>query len=246
MRFAARWFIQSAFFPFYRFRHCIDSLTVLRVSCTEGVNIILISNRIIRGFVPSDRIASLAGAPYFRRIFHLNACASSEIRTRTDLSCGPRDFRTTIVFTTIHLIWRIHPSSLMKALKGWMFVVWTFSQPYWNLRSRYMRHMQLRPGFHWYKPYFNLGSSYKVSAHCLSMLHAICTFKQWLLEDRTLQSRNFLLFNVEISITPLQLIVLTIIIDNIGSGLAYQIYLVFRCTKASTSSITSHTNNTYA
>lgn len=33
---------------------------------------------------------------------------------------------------------------------------------------------------------------------------------------------------------------------NIGSGLAYQIYLVFRCTKASTSLITSHINNTHA
>ena len=31
---------------------------------------------------------------------------------------------------------------------------------------------------------------------------------------------------------------------NIGSGLAYQIYLAFRCTKASTSLITSHINNT--
>ena len=55
-----------------------------------------------------------------------------------------------------------------------------------------MRPMQLRPGFHWYKPYSNLGSS--------------C----------------------------------------IGSVLAYQIYLVFRCTKASTSLITSHINNTHA
>ena len=55
-----------------------------------------------------------------------------------------------------------------------------------------MRLMQLRPGFHWYKPYFNLGY--------------FC----------------------------------------IGSGLAYQIYLAFRCTKASTSLITSHINNTYA
>ena len=33
---------------------------------------------------------------------------------------------------------------------------------------------------------------------------------------------------------------------NIGSGVAYQIYLVFRCTKASTSLITSHINNTHA
>ena len=33
---------------------------------------------------------------------------------------------------------------------------------------------------------------------------------------------------------------------NIGSGLAYQIYLVFQCTRASTSSITSHINNTCA
>ena len=32
----------------------------------------------------------------------------------------------------------------------------------------------------------------------------------------------------------------------IGSGLAYQIYLAFRCTKASTSLITSHINNTHA
>ena len=49
-----------------------------------------------------------------------------------------------------------------------------------------------------------------------------------ILEGRALQSRNFLLFNVEISITPLQLIFLIIIIDNIGSGLTYQIYLVFQ------------------
>ena len=32
----------------------------------------------------------------------------------------------------------------------------------------------------------------------------------------------------------------------IGSGLAYQIYLAFRCTKASTSLITLHINNTHA
>ena len=82
--------------------------------------------------------------------------------------------------------------------------------------------------FHSFYMNFNLGSSCKVSAHCLSMSHAICTFKQRPLDYRALQSRNFLLFNVEISITPLQLIVLTIIIDNIGSGLAYQIYLVFQ------------------
>ena len=78
------------------------------------------------------------------------------------------------------------------------------------------------PSIFYYLPInFNLGSSYKVFTYCLSMLHAICTFKQWLLDDRALQSRNFLLFNVEISITPLQLIVLIIIIDNIGSRLAY-------------------------
>ena len=28
-----------------------------------------------------------------------------------------------------------------------------------------MRHMQLRPGFHWYKPYFNLGPSRISSLH---------------------------------------------------------------------------------
>ena len=72
--------------------------------------------------------------------------------------------------------------------------------------------------FHSFYMNFNLGSSCKVSAHCLSMSHAICTFKQRPLDYRALQSRNFLLFNVEISITPLQLIVLTIVIDNIGSG----------------------------
>ena len=128
--------------------------------------------------------------------------------------CCPRDFLTTIIFTT------------NCQMPSFWFNIGLFFNCLWSGLS--LNHIEMLQHViiviicqNSYNYNFNLGSFYKVSAHCLSMLHAICTFKQWLLDRGALQSWNFLLFNVEISITPLQLIVLIIIIDNIGSRLAY-------------------------
>lgn len=84
--------------------------------------------------------------------------------------------------------------------------------------------------------YLYLGSLHKVSAHCLLLLNLSpstgCSVKH---------SQFSSVINCFLVIVPPLLSVF-----NIGSGLAYQIYLMFQCTKASTSSITSHINNTCA
>ena len=80
-----------------------------------------------------------------------------------------------------------------------LFVVWTCSQPYRNVATIVFS-SNLNYKFFIPSLYFNLGSSYKVSAHCLIPLVYVIRipvfFKQLICRDRALQPRNFLLFNV--------------------------------------------------